>query len=150
MLYARRLGAGSVIMKIRSAIVIAFILASILSAAASGLGQQEAPPQETLRNQIGNIIVTPGNGPNLALADFVARAAGLEAAAATFNQVLHDDLDFAAVTGIVGKSLNPKSLVPETVMPNFGFNSREAQSLALLVMSWKRASIPACLVFHDR
>jgi cbb3-type cytochrome oxidase cytochrome c subunit len=38
---------------------------------------------------------------------------------------------------------NPKSLVPETVMPNFGFNSREAQSLALLVMSWKRTSIPA-------
>lgn len=38
---------------------------------------------------------------------------------------------------------NPKSLVPETVMPTFGFNSREAQSLALLVMSWKRASIPA-------
>jgi cytochrome c2 len=38
---------------------------------------------------------------------------------------------------------NPKSVVPETVMPNFGFNSREAQSLALLVMSWKRASIPA-------
>jgi cytochrome c2 len=38
---------------------------------------------------------------------------------------------------------NPKSLVPETVMPNFGFNSREAQSLALLVMSWKRALIPA-------
>jgi cytochrome c2 len=38
---------------------------------------------------------------------------------------------------------NPKSLVPETVMPNFGFNSREAQSLALLVMSWKRGSIPA-------
>lgn len=38
---------------------------------------------------------------------------------------------------------NPKSLVPETVMPNFGFNSREAQALALLVMSWKRAPIPA-------
>jgi cytochrome c2 len=38
---------------------------------------------------------------------------------------------------------NPKSLVPETVMPNFGFNSKEAQSLALLVMSWKRADIPA-------
>jgi cytochrome c2 len=38
---------------------------------------------------------------------------------------------------------NPKSLVPETVMPNFGFNSRDAQSLALLVMSWKRESIPA-------
>ena len=38
---------------------------------------------------------------------------------------------------------NPKALVPETVMPNFGFNSKEAQSLALLVMSWKRADIPA-------
>ena len=38
---------------------------------------------------------------------------------------------------------NPKALVPETVMPNFGFNSKEAQSLALLVLSWKRANIPA-------
>jgi cytochrome c2 len=38
---------------------------------------------------------------------------------------------------------NPKALVPETVMPNFGFNSKDAQSLALLVMSWKRANIPA-------
>jgi cytochrome c2 len=38
---------------------------------------------------------------------------------------------------------NPKSLVPETVMPNFGFNSRDAQSLGLLVMSWKRSTIPA-------
>jgi hypothetical protein len=28
-------------------------------------------------------------------------------------------------------------------MPNFGFNSKDAQSLALLVMSWKRADIPA-------
>ena len=38
---------------------------------------------------------------------------------------------------------NPKSLVPETVMPNFGFNSRDAQALGLLVMSWKRNNIPA-------
>ena len=38
---------------------------------------------------------------------------------------------------------NPKALVPETVMPNFGFNSREAQALGLLVMSWKRNNIPA-------
>jgi len=38
---------------------------------------------------------------------------------------------------------NPKSLVPETVMPNFGFNSRDAQALSLLVMSWKRTTIPA-------
>ena len=38
---------------------------------------------------------------------------------------------------------NPKSLVPETVMPNFNFNGKDAQSLALLVMSWKRTDIPA-------
>ncbi|HJQ26576.1 MAG TPA: translocation protein TolB [Blastocatellia bacterium] len=105
-------------MKIRSVILIAFILA--FSLPATTYGQQEAPPQDTsLRNQIGNIIVTPGNGPNLALADFVARSAGLEAAATTFNQVLHDDLDFAAVTGIVGKSLNPKTLVPDPASLKF-------------------------------
>lgn len=38
---------------------------------------------------------------------------------------------------------NPKALVPETVMPNFGFNSREAQALALLTMSWRKHYIPA-------
>ena len=37
---------------------------------------------------------------------------------------------------------NPKDLVPETVMPSFGFSSSDAQSLALLVMSWKKATIP--------
>lgn len=37
---------------------------------------------------------------------------------------------------------NPKALVPETVMPNFAFSSQEAQSLALLVMSWKKRDLP--------
>ena len=37
---------------------------------------------------------------------------------------------------------NPKELVPETVMPNFGFSSQEAQSLAMLVMSWKKPRMP--------
>ncbi len=37
---------------------------------------------------------------------------------------------------------NPKALVQETVMPNFGFSSHEAQALALLVMSWKRQGLP--------
>src|ERR1051325_10980329 len=66
--------------------------------------ETQTAAQDDLKKQVGTIIVTPGNGPNLALADFVARSAGLESAAATFNQVLHDDLDFAAVAGIVGKS----------------------------------------------
>jgi mono/diheme cytochrome c family protein len=37
---------------------------------------------------------------------------------------------------------NPKELVPESVMPNFNFSSADAQALAMLVMSWKKANIP--------
>ena len=37
---------------------------------------------------------------------------------------------------------DPKSMSSETVMPNFGFGSREAQSLAMLVMSWKKNDLP--------
>lgn len=37
---------------------------------------------------------------------------------------------------------NPKELVPETVMPNFNFSSADAQALAMLVMSWKKSTIP--------
>jgi TolB protein len=107
-------------MKIHSSLAIALILAFTLLASAPGFAQQESPPaQEDIRKQLGTIIVTPGNGPNLALADFVARSAGTEAATATFNQVLLGDLDFAAVTGIVGKSLNPKTLVPDPASLKF-------------------------------
>jgi cytochrome c551/c552 len=37
---------------------------------------------------------------------------------------------------------DPKAMSSETVMPNFGFGSREAQSLAMLVMSWKKTDLP--------
>jgi mono/diheme cytochrome c family protein len=37
---------------------------------------------------------------------------------------------------------NPKDLVPESVMPNFNFSSADAQALTLLVMSWKKQSLP--------
>ncbi len=37
---------------------------------------------------------------------------------------------------------NPKELVPESVMPNFNFSSMDAQSLAMLVMSWKKTNLP--------
>jgi cytochrome c551/c552 len=37
---------------------------------------------------------------------------------------------------------DPKSMSSETVMPNFGFGSKEAQSLAMLVMSWKKTDLP--------
>jgi TolB protein len=109
-------------MKTRASFIIASLLASVLFAANGQAAFQEpaAPPQEEdFRKQIGTIIVTPGNGPNLAIADFVARSAGLEAATATFNQVLWADLDFAAVSGLVGKSLYPKTLVPDPASLKF-------------------------------
>jgi mono/diheme cytochrome c family protein len=37
---------------------------------------------------------------------------------------------------------NPKDLVAESVMPNFGFSSADAQALAMLVMSWKKTNPP--------
>src|SRR5437773_4257310 len=100
-------------MKIRAASLIATILTLILQGVFQVSARQEAqPPQEDLKKQIGTIIVTPGNGPNLAVADFIARSSGLEAATATFNQVLWAVLGFAAVSGLVGKSLYPKTLAP--------------------------------------
>jgi cytochrome c2 len=38
---------------------------------------------------------------------------------------------------------DPRALVPETVMPNFHLSTKEAQSLAMLALSWRRAPIPA-------
>jgi cytochrome c2 len=60
-----------------------------------------------------------------------------------------EQYDYARISGVrsafawhVAHFQNPKSLVPETIMPNFNFSSREAQSLALLVMSWRRHKLP--------
>jgi cytochrome c2 len=40
----------------------------------------------------------------------------------------------------------PRALVPDTVMPNFHFNTKQAQALAILVMSWRKSPIPATFV----
>jgi mono/diheme cytochrome c family protein len=40
----------------------------------------------------------------------------------------------------------PKAMSPTSVMPNFGFNTHQAQALSLLVMSWKRNPVPAQFV----
>lgn len=37
---------------------------------------------------------------------------------------------------------NPKETVAETVMPNFGLSSADAQALAMLVLSWKKTDLP--------
>jgi TolB protein len=81
-------------------------------------GQQQTD-QSQIQTSVGQIIVTPGNGPNLAVADFVARSAGVSAGTATFNQVLWNDLNFAAVAGLVGKSLIPNSPVPDPASLKF-------------------------------
>jgi TolB protein len=95
------------------------ITALLLPAAGISAKQQEPATQEDLRTRIGQIIVTPGNGPNLALADFVARTAVPESTVGTFNDVLRADLDFAAIGGIIGESLNPKTLVPDPASLKF-------------------------------
>ena len=38
---------------------------------------------------------------------------------------------------------DPRALVTDTVMPNFHLSTKEAQALAVLVMSWRRAPVPA-------
>ena len=64
----------------------------------------QEPTQNELRKQIGTIIVTPGSGPALAVADFQPRAGGVDAPLATFNEVLWNDLKFAGIANLVGKS----------------------------------------------
>ena len=41
---------------------------------------------------------------------------------------------------------DPRALVQDTVMPNFHLSTKEAQALAMLVMSWRKAPIPAAFV----
>ena len=38
---------------------------------------------------------------------------------------------------------DPRALVPDTVMPNFHLSTGQAQALAMLALSWRRAPIPA-------
>jgi len=61
-----------------------------------------------------------------------------------------EQYDFSRISGVhsafawhVAHLQNPKALVPETVMPEFGLSSADAQALTLLVLSWKRSELPA-------
>src|SRR5205085_4487488 len=56
--------------------------------------------------------------------------------------------DYGHVSGVksafawhVAHFQKPKAMVPETVMPDFNFSSRQAQALTLLVLSWERGSV---------
>jgi len=37
---------------------------------------------------------------------------------------------------------DPRALVPETVMPNFHLSTQDAQALAMLILSWRKAPVP--------
>jgi len=41
---------------------------------------------------------------------------------------------------------DPRSLVADTVMPNFHLTTKEAQALAMLVLSWRKSPLPAAMV----
>ncbi len=84
--------------------------------------QQQA---EELSRQIGTIIVTPGSGAALAVADFQPRASGAQEAVVTFNEVLWNDLKFASVASLVGKSLYPKTLLADPSALRFADWSQE-------------------------
>src|SRR5262245_5801585 len=100
----------------RRAILIASVI-TVFSAALIFLPEAGArrtqESKEDLQTQIGHIIVTPGSGPAMALADFQPRAGGLDPALGTFNDTLWNDLKFASVANLVGKSLYPKTLLAD-------------------------------------
>jgi len=41
---------------------------------------------------------------------------------------------------------DPRALVQDTVMPNFNFSTKDAQALAILILSWRKAPVPASFV----
>jgi TolB protein len=75
--------------------------------------------QDDLKRQIGTIIVTPGNGPSLAVADFQPRGVAVDQTLKTFNDVLWNDLQFAGISNLIGKSLYPKTLLADPATLRF-------------------------------
>lgn len=110
----------------RSGLSLVILLQCLLTSTTAVVpaGQQPpAPPQtgqpEDLRRQIGTIIVTPGNGPSLAVADFQARNAGLDQPVGVFNTVLWNDVRFSGVANLVGKSLYPRTRLADPASLRF-------------------------------
>jgi cytochrome c2 len=64
-----------------------------------------------------------------------------------------EQYDYSRLTSIqslfawqVAHLQNPKSLSPDTVMPDFGFNAQDALSITLVLMSWRDTDLPAELL----
>ena len=41
---------------------------------------------------------------------------------------------------------DPRALVSDTVMPNFNLTTKEAQAVAMLILSWRKSPVPAAMV----
>src|SRR5580765_8181094 len=103
-----------------AALALTLTLATLIATPYSIPAQQAQPPSsDELKKQLGTIVIAPGSGPALAVADFQPRAAGVDAAVRTFNGVLWDDIKFASVASLVGKSLYPKTLVADPASLQF-------------------------------
>ncbi len=99
-------------------LILAVLIAmSVIMAYVKSTSAQQVPDE--FRRQIGTIIVTPGNGPSLGVADFQPRASGIDAMIGTFNEVLWNDLRFAGVANLVGKSLYPKTKIADPASLRF-------------------------------
>jgi cytochrome c2 len=64
-----------------------------------------------------------------------------------------EQYDYRRISGVnsafawhVAHFQNPKALVPESVMPSFGFSSAEAQALSVLVLSWRQEDMPVSYI----
>jgi TolB protein len=74
----------------------------------SPITQPVRAQDQNLKEKLGRIVVNPGGLQRLGVADFLERAGSIAADVSTFNEVLLNDLRFAGVVDIVGKSLYPK------------------------------------------
>lgn len=76
-----------------------------------GFSQQTptpSPPEnQSLKDQLSRIIVRPGAGAAMVIADFVPLSQPSSAEAAQVHRVLFDDLEFAGVVNVISKSLYP-------------------------------------------
>ena len=73
------------------------------------------------------------------------------------GDVSAEQLDFTHLSGKataidwhVAHFKNPKEISPSSVMPNFNLGLRESQSLAMLMMSWRRVSLPSSYILAPK
>lgn len=60
-----------------------------------------------------------------------------------FLDFTHVPGEHTALNWHVSHLRDPQEVVPSSAMPSFGFEDKEAKALALMVLSWKRESIPS-------